>query len=177
MKTRTKAAITLAVGALGYMAYREWGRVKPARAYPIDSFEPEKFVGSWLVVAGTPQWVSSCRENLSYDFSILPDGSMQVLKSYCEASKERWHRSVGHVLFRGSSSRGALRVSFCGPFYRGYNVVAIDEAYSVALIIGRTAAEAMILSRTPDVPAEIMEKYISLAKYIGVKMGAFVCLA
>ncbi|MDO4790182.1 MAG: lipocalin family protein [Porphyromonas sp.] len=176
MKTGTKVAITLAATALGYMAYREWGRVKPARAYPVDSFEAERFVGSWLVVAGTPQWASALKENMSYDFSILPDGSMQVVKSYYESDKDLWHRSAGHVLFRHSTSRGALRVSFCGPFYRGYNIVAIDEAYSVALVVGRTPAEAMILSRTPDVPEEIMNKYVSLAKYIGVKMGAFTCL-
>ena len=61
----------------------------------------------------------------------------------------------------------ALKVSFFGPFYSGYNVVALDENYQYALIAGKDLDYLWILSRTKTIPENIKTKYLKIAQEIG----------
>ncbi len=38
---------------------------------------------------------------------------------------EMWQQSEGKAYFTGAPTRAALKVSFFGPFYGGYNVIAL----------------------------------------------------
>ena len=60
-----------------------------------------------------------------------------------------------------------LKVSFFGPFYSGYNVLAIDDEYKYALIAGESTKYLWILSREVNIPEEIKDKYLKIAKEIG----------
>ena len=60
-----------------------------------------------------------------------------------------------------------LKVSFFGPFYSGYNVLAIDDEYKYALIAGESTKYLWILSREVNIPEEIKNKYLKIAKEIG----------
>ena len=62
-----------------------------------------------------------------------------------------------------------LKVSFFGPFYAGYNVLAIDKDYKYALVTGESLDYLWILSREKSIPAEIKEDYLQKAKDIGYK--------
>ena len=48
-----------------------------------------------------------------------------------------------------------LKVSFFGPFYSGYNVIAIDDEYRYALIAGESLKYLWILSRDTSIPVGI----------------------
>lgn len=61
----------------------------------------------------------------------------------------------------------ALKVSFFGPFYSGYNVVALDENYQYALIAGKNLDYLWILSRTKTIPEDIKAAYLKIAREIG----------
>jgi apolipoprotein D and lipocalin family protein len=50
-----------------------------------------------------------------------------------------WQKTDGVAYFTGEPSRAALKVSFFGPFYGGYNVIALDKDYRYALVCGPTA--------------------------------------
>ena len=60
-----------------------------------------------------------------------------------------------------------LKVSFFGPFYGGYNVIAIDSEYKYALIAGSSLKYLWFLSREVSMPDEIKNKYLKMAKEIG----------
>lgn len=49
----------------------------------------------------------------------------------------------------------ALIFSFFGPFYSGYNVIAIDTEYKYALICGTSFKYLWILSRDKTMPDNI----------------------
>ena len=51
-----------------------------------------------------------------------------------------------------------LKVSFFGPFYAGYNVIAIDNEYKYALVAGQSLKYLWILSRETNIPEEIKDK-------------------
>lgn len=60
-----------------------------------------------------------------------------------------------------------LKVSFFGPFYSGYNVLAVDDSYKYALVGGRSHDFLWILSRETTIPTDVKEDYLKIAKENG----------
>ena len=60
-----------------------------------------------------------------------------------------------------------LKVSFFGPFYSGYNVVAIDQDYKYALVAGESLKYMWILSREKTIPESVKADYLIKAQEIG----------
>ena len=74
---------------------------------------------------------------------------------------------MGKAKFVGDENVGMLKVSFFGPFYSGYNVIAVDQNYKYALVAGKSLKYLWILSRDTDIPKEIKDKYLEMAEDIG----------
>ncbi|KAA1234624.1 hypothetical protein F0Q62_24095, partial [Escherichia coli] len=53
--------------------------------------------------------------------------------------------------FTVAPTRSALNVSFFGPFYGGYNVIALDREYLHSLVCGPDLVYPWLLSRTPTI--------------------------
>ncbi len=68
----------------------------------------------------------------------------------------------------------ALKVSFFGPFYGGYNVVDLDPDYQHALIAGPDTSYLWILSRTPTPPPAEVERLVAKAASLGFDTGALI---
>jgi apolipoprotein D and lipocalin family protein len=62
---------------------------------------------------------------------------------------------------------GRLKVSFFGPFYGGYNVVALDPEYKYALVAGSSLKYLWLLSRETSVPDKVKSDYLQIAEEIG----------
>ena len=62
---------------------------------------------------------------------------------------------------------GQLRVSFFGPFYAAYNVIALDPDYRYALVAGKNLDYLWILSREKTIPEEVKQDYLKQAQGIG----------
>lgn len=62
-----------------------------------------------------------------------------------------------------------LKVSFFGPFYSGYNVIALDKDYKYALVSGQSLDYLWILSRTTTIPDDVKQQYLKLASDLGYK--------
>ena len=60
-----------------------------------------------------------------------------------------------------------LKVSFFGPFYGRYNVIALDAEYKYALVSGANLDYLWILSREKTIPDEIKNKYLKIAEGYG----------
>ena len=69
--------------------------------------------------------------------------------------------------FRGNKNTAALKVSFFGPFYSGYNVIALDDDYKYALVAGKSLKYLWILSREKAIPENIKTAYLKIAQDIG----------
>jgi apolipoprotein D and lipocalin family protein len=67
-----------------------------------------------------------------------------------------------------------LKVAFFGPFYSGYNVIALDKEYKYALIAGKNLKYLWILSRETTLPEEVKKNYLSLAQGAGFKINELV---
>lgn len=81
--------------------------------------------------------------------------------------KGKWKQAIGKAKFVGAENKAMLKVSFFGPFYSGYNVLAIDSNYQYALIAGANLRYLWILSRNTSIPGDIKEQYLNIARSNG----------
>jgi len=88
--------------------------------------------------------------------------------------KQRWQESTGKAYFTGDPQRASLKVSFFGPFYGGYNVIALDENYRYALVCGPNRSYLWILSRTPQLDAAVKEELVQKARENGFAVNALI---
>jgi apolipoprotein D and lipocalin family protein len=79
-----------------------------------------------------------------------------------------WREAEGKAYFIGSPDVGRLKVSFFGPFYGSYNVMALDqEGYQWAMVCGPDTDYLWILSREPKLPEAVLERLLALASARG----------
>ena len=76
--------------------------------------------------------------------------------------------------FAGAPTTAALKVSFFGPFYGGYNVIRLDDDYQYALVSGPNRDYLWILSRTPTIPAAVKQDYLNTARELGFDVDRLV---
>jgi apolipoprotein D and lipocalin family protein len=63
---------------------------------------------------------------------------------------------------------GSLKVSFFGPFYGGYHIVALDERdYRWALVVGPSRDYLWILARERRLPADVRQRLLDKAQQLG----------
>jgi apolipoprotein D and lipocalin family protein len=66
---------------------------------------------------------------------------------------------------------GRLKVSFFGPFYSAYNVIAINKDYNYKYVpvAGESTKYLWIISREKTIPEEVKQNYIQQERGIGYK--------
>lgn len=140
----------------------------PSGAKAVTDFELKRYMGKWYEIARLDFKYEKNLDSTTAMYSINDDGSVKVVnRGYNYVTNEN-QEAIGKAKFRTSdSSIGELKVSFFGPFYAAYNVVAIDSDYQYALVAGGTTKYLWILSRTKTVPEEVKQEYLAIAQSIG----------
>ncbi|WP_394767474.1 lipocalin family protein, partial [Ferruginibacter sp.] len=105
--------------------------------------------------------------NTTAEYSLNKNGSIRVENRGYNIKKEKWTKAVGKAKFVKEDDIAMLKVSFFGPFYAGYNVIAIDPNYTYALVAGKNLKFLWILSRDTTIPDEIKPQYLKIAEEIG----------
>jgi apolipoprotein D and lipocalin family protein len=139
----------------------------PKGAETVKPFEKEKYLGKWYEIARLDFKFERGLNNTTAEYSLKKNGTIRVKNRGYNIKKEKWQQSIGKAKFVGEENVAMLKVSFFGPFYAGYNVIAIDPDYKYALVAGKNLKYLWILSRETVIPAEIKNKYLEIAKGIG----------
>lgn len=88
-------------------------------------------------------------------YSLREDGGVRVINRGYDPEEQTWDEAEGRAYFIDDDDIGRLKVSFFGPFYGGYNILALDDDYQWALVSGPNRDYLWILSRTPDMDSEV----------------------
>lgn len=141
----------------------------PPGAVAVKSFDKEKYLGAWYEIARFDFKFEKNMDNTTANYSVNADGSIKVInRGYNYVTKE-WKEAVGKAKFVSEPTIAMLKVSFFGPFYAGYNVIALDEDYRYALVAGSKLKYLWILSREKTIPESIKNEYLKMAREIGFK--------
>lgn len=134
---------------------------------PVQGFQVERYMGRWYEVARLDHRFERGMEQVTATYALQGDGTVSVLNKGYRADKAEWAEAEGTAKFLGKPDVAALKVSFFGPFYGGYNVVDLDPAYQHALIAGPNRSYLWILSRTQQLPTDVMERLVAKAQSLG----------
>ncbi len=146
----------------------------PEKAEPVTGFELDRYLGKWYEVARLDNRFEKNLDNVTAEYSLNENGTVKVVNSGFDTVENKAKSAMGRAKFRKGNDIGALKVSFFGPFYAGYNVIAIDPDYRYALVAGRNLDYLWILSRTDTIPAGIRQDYLDIAQAVGYDTAALV---
>jgi len=139
----------------------------PKGAVAVKSFDKEKYLGKWYEIARLDFKFERGLNNTTAEYSLNSNGTIRVENRGYNIKKEKWEQAIGKAKFVRADDIAMLKVSFFGPFYAGYNVIAIDPDYKYALVAGKNLKYLWILSRDNFIPEDIKTKYLGIAKEIG----------
>ncbi len=139
----------------------------PKGAKAIEPFHKKDYLGKWFEIARLDFKFEKNLNNTTAEYSLNEDGSIKVDNKGYNTKKEKWEQSIGKAKFVKDENIAMLKVSFFGPFYGGYNVIAIDPEYKYALVAGSGLKYLWILSRSTRIPEKVKSNYLKIAKNIG----------
>lgn len=161
-KTISKALACI----LGLFTFNACANI-PEGAIAVKPFDSERYLGKWYEIARFDFRFERGLNNTTANYSLNQDGSIRVENQGYDYTKKIWKKAIGKAKFVTTSDEARLKVSFFGPFYGGYNVIALDSNYRYALIAGSDLSYLWILSRETTLPENIKQSYLDLAKKIG----------
>lgn len=139
----------------------------PKGAVAVKPFDKERYLGKWYEIARLDFKYEKDLSNTTAEYSLNENGSIKVDNQGYHTIKREWRQAIGKAKFVGDNTIAMLKVSFFGPFYSGYNVIALDNEYKYALVSGKSLKYLWILSRETTIPAAIKENYLKMAEEIG----------
>lgn len=142
-------------------------RTIPEGAAAITPFDKTRYLGKWYEIARFDFKFERGLNNVTANYSINEDGTIKVLNRGYDYEKKEWKDAEGKAKFAGDENVAALKVSFFGPFYAPYNVIALDDQYQYALIAGKNLKYMWILSRQTTIPDDVKQRYLKQAEDIG----------
>ena len=165
-KTRNSVYLSLAIGACALLF--EACRVSlPKGAKAVKPFDKERYLGKWFEIARMDFKFEKNLSNVTAEYSQADEGIIQVKNRGYDTLKNVWKQSIGKAKSVKDPQEARLKVSFFGPFYAGYNVIAIDPDYQYALVAGNNLKYLWILSRSTNVPKKVKDDYLEQAKALG----------
>jgi apolipoprotein D and lipocalin family protein len=146
----------------------------PKGASAIKPFEKSRYLGRWYEIARMDFRFERNLNNTTANYSLNEDGTIKVVNRGFNYVTQKQEEAEGKAKPAGGPDEAKLKVSFFGPFYAPYNVIALDDEYKYALVAGKNLKYLWILSRETSVPENIKKRYIEIADGLGFKTGELI---
>lgn len=139
----------------------------PENIEPVTDFDVNRYLGTWYEIARLDHSFERGLQQVTAEYSLRDDGGIKVVNRGFDTQKQEWDEATGKAYFVGDKNIGQLKVSFFGPFYGGYNIIALDETYQYAMVCGPDRSYLWILARTPDLDQSIVDNLVKAAGGLG----------
>ncbi len=135
----------------------------------VEKVELNRYAGLWYEVAKIPNsFQDHCAYGTTAEYKIDKDGNIIVINScYNEDGEIDIADGVAKVVDKKTNSKLEVSfVSFLGirPFWGDYWIIGLDENYQWAIVGTPGRKYGWILSRTPSLPDETMQKIFEILK-------------
>lgn len=161
------------LGIIGVFSFGSCSTI-PKGAKAVSPFDVNRYLGKWYEIARLDFKYERNLNSTTATYSLNEDGSVRVDNRGYNYITKQWKQAIGKAKFVGNPSVAMLKVSFFGPFYSGYNVIALDSEYRYALVAGKSLKYLWILSRETTVPENVKQRYLKLADSLGYKTSELV---
>jgi len=140
----------------------------PDGIQPVRNFQVDRYLGVWYEIARLDHSFERGLNNVSATYTPRKDGGIDVLNRGYNRKNGKWKEARGKAYFTGKTDEGRLKVSFFGPFYGAYNIIALDqEYYQYALVCGPDRSYLWILAREKLLDKTTLDELVKLAGRLG----------
>ena len=149
----------------------------PKGLKPVSEFDGQRYMGKWYEIARLDHSFERNLSNVSATYTIDSDGLISVINRGYNEKTGKWKQIEGRARFIGDDTVGSLKVSFFGPFYGGYHVIALDEEnYGYAMVAGPNFYYLWILSRSTSLDETTLSNLTDKAAEWGFKTAELIAV-
>lgn len=146
---------------------------QPKNVKIIQRMDANQYLGTWYEIARLDHSFERGLERVIATYSNREDGGIKVMNRGFNPESKEWQEAIGKAYFidpvnSDGSHTGRLKVSFFGPFYGAYNIIALDQTgYQHVMICGPNLDYLWILARTPTLDSAIKQGLMAQAHALG----------
>ena len=135
---------------------------------PVRGFEVERYLGTWYEIARLDHRFERGLVDVTANYRLRDDGGIDVVNRGYREDEGEWDEARGKAYFVEEPDVGRLKVSFFGPFYGGYNIVALDkDDYAWSMVVGPNRSYLWLLARSPDLDDATVNELVAQAQRLG----------
>jgi apolipoprotein D and lipocalin family protein len=144
----------------------------------VAAVDLERYVGLWYEIAKIPnRFQKQCARGTTAQYSLREDGRITVVNR-CFKRDGRADEARGVAKIVDTATNAKLEVSFVSflgwrPFWGDYWIIGLDEDYRWAVIGTPDRKFGWVLSRTPSLAEDTMEKVFAILERNGYDRDAF----
>lgn len=146
----------------------------PTGVTPVRGFQLERYLGTWYEIARLDHSFERGLADVSATYQLRSDGGIDVLNKGYDPEKKDWREARGRAFFLDKPDVASLKVSFFGPFYGGYHVMALDADYRWAMVAGPSHNYFWILARSPNLSDDVIKNLLKTARQAGFDLDELV---
>lgn len=177
IRTRFKRSLMLWTAVMFGVLLAGCSTTPPANVTPVTPFDLSRYLGQWHEIARLDHSFERDMIKVTAQYSMNPDGSVKVLNRGFNTKTQAWKDAVGKAWLIDGPDKGALKVSFFGPFYGGYFITALDPDYQWAMVVGPDVDYFWILARRPTLDEQVKADLLAQARTIGVAVDDIIWVA
>lgn len=136
----------------------------PEGITPVTGFDKQRYLGTWYEIARLDHSFERGLEQVTAQYSLREDGGIKVVNRGYHTEKAEWNEAEGKAYFVSDTDVGHLKVSFFGPFYASYVVMALDPEYQWAIVTGPNRDYLWFLTREPKPSDTLIARMTQIAK-------------
>lgn len=121
----------------------------PEGTRAITDFSAPDYLGRWYEIARFDHSFEEGLDCVTADYSTREDGGLRVINRGVNLAEGKPDIAEGKAYLLEEPNVGRLKVSFFGPFYSSYNILALDDDGQWSLVTGPDRDYLWILARTP----------------------------
>lgn len=123
-------------------------------------FDINKYLGKWYEIARIENEFQPKMEQVTAQYNLIRENYIEIINS--GYFNDKLVHTIGRAVL--TDNERTLKVYFQPDIYSFYNILFVDDNYQYALVSGNSKDYLWILSRTPDLDKNIVDKLIDIAK-------------
>ena len=129
-------------------------------ASTVKQLDVQRYMGKWYEIARYDHRFERGMTHVTADYSLRPDGKIKVINRGIKDGKPKEITGKAYQP-RPEEAPGRLKVSFFLWFYGDYYVLELDKDYRYAVVGSSSDRYLWILSRTPELPKEVLDDLLA----------------
>ena len=123
-------------------------------------FDINQYLGKWYEIARIENEFQPKMEQVTAQYNLIRENYIEIINS------GYFNDKLVHTIGRAvpTDNERTLKVHFQPDIYSFYNILFVDDNYQYALVSGNSKDYLWILSRTPELDKNIVDKLIDIAK-------------